>query len=120
MSKTVIIPGNMDPWCCAINGVPYGPWPAGTEQTVPDEVAAVIENYYASQPRENPPETDEEMAKRIADEEIAKAAIVTSQIASVTKAGEDGPTADDFNGLLDAIVACGLLAAAPEPESDET
>lgn len=42
MSKTVIIPTTADPWICYINGVRYS-YAAGTEQTVPDEVASIIE-----------------------------------------------------------------------------
>ena len=44
MSKHVTIPSNMNPWWCNINGVVYS-YTAGSTQTVPDEVAAVIENY---------------------------------------------------------------------------
>lgn len=40
--KTVMIPTFMSPYKCTINGVTYV-YPAGTEQTVPDEVAALIE-----------------------------------------------------------------------------
>lgn len=43
-----IIPGNMSPWECEINDVKYV-YPPGTEQTVPDEVAHVIDAWYASQ-----------------------------------------------------------------------
>lgn len=42
MSKTVIIPHTADPWICYVNGVRYS-YAAGTEQTVPDEVASIIE-----------------------------------------------------------------------------
>lgn len=44
MSKQVTIPSNMNPWWCNINGAVYS-YTAGSTQTVPDEVAAVIENY---------------------------------------------------------------------------
>lgn len=43
-----IIPGNMSPWECEINDVKYV-YPPGTEQMVPDEVAHVIDAWYASQ-----------------------------------------------------------------------
>lgn len=43
-----IIPGNMNPWECEINDVKYV-YPPGTEQMVPDEVAHVIDAWYASQ-----------------------------------------------------------------------
>lgn len=71
MSKSVTIPTYMQPdWFCTINNTTYR-YKAGTTQTVPDEVAELIEAINAQQPVENPPETPEEMAKRIADAEIA-------------------------------------------------
>lgn len=71
MSKSVKIPTYMQPdWVCTINNTTYR-YKAGTTQTVPDEVAELIENINAQEPVENPPETPEEMAKRIADAEIA-------------------------------------------------
>ncbi|MBP3411184.1 MAG: hypothetical protein J6M10_09340 [Clostridia bacterium] len=52
-----IIPGNMSPWECEINDVKYV-YPPGTEQMVPDEVAHVIDAWYASQePKYPEPET---------------------------------------------------------------
>lgn len=41
------IPDNMRPWSCEVNGVKYV-YPAGTEQDVPEEVAAIIDAYWAS------------------------------------------------------------------------
>ena len=49
MSKTVLIPTETDPFVVDINNIKYS-YPAGTEQTVPDDVAAVINNYWATQP----------------------------------------------------------------------
>lgn len=49
MSKTVLIPTETDPFVVDINNVKYS-YPAGTEQTVPDDVAAVINNYWATRP----------------------------------------------------------------------
>lgn len=57
-------------WVCTINNTTYR-YKAGTTQTVPDEVAELIKAINAQKPVENPPETPEEMAKRIADAEIA-------------------------------------------------
>lgn len=74
MSKTVKIPNNMHPYWCVINGVKYGPWPAGSVQTVPDEVAALIGAIDAASPEEDPPETIEEEIARIATQ-IAEAKI---------------------------------------------
>lgn len=54
MSKQVTIPSNMNPWWCNINGVVYS-YTAGSTQTVPDEVAAVIENYNNMLPKLDEP-----------------------------------------------------------------
>jgi hypothetical protein len=75
--KTVTIPGNLHPFEATINNVHYGPYPAGSTQTVPDEVAAVIENYNASLPVEKHYESTEEeiarIAASIADTKVAEA-----------------------------------------------
>lgn len=42
MSKTVKIPSTSNPWKCVINNTTYV-YEAGSEQTVPDEVADIIE-----------------------------------------------------------------------------
>lgn len=71
MSKSVTIPTYMQPdFVCTINNTTYR-YKAGTTQTVPDEVAELIKAINAQKPVENPPETPEQMAKRIADAEIA-------------------------------------------------
>lgn len=49
--KTVIIPSNMNPWTCEINGMRFS-YKAGSEQSVPDEVAELIEAYNESIPKE--------------------------------------------------------------------
>lgn len=41
------IPDNMHPWVANVNGVKHV-YPAGTEQDVPEEVAAIIDAYWAS------------------------------------------------------------------------
>lgn len=51
--KTVIIPNDYHPFVIEVNGVKYT-YPEGTEQSVPDEVASAIENYYKLQPQERP------------------------------------------------------------------
>lgn len=44
MSKTVMIPSTQgNPWVCSVNNQKYS-YEAGTEQTVPDEVAAIIDS----------------------------------------------------------------------------
>ena len=44
MAKTVKIPDRMNPFRVIINGVEYS-YPGGTEQEVPDDVAAAIEHH---------------------------------------------------------------------------
>ena len=39
---------------------------------------------------------------------------LVKQCAPVAEAGEDGPTADDFNALLDALKAAGIMSAEAE------
>lgn len=71
MSKSAKIPTYMKPeWKCEINNKKYS-YPAGSVGSVPDEVAELIATINAQMPVENPPETPEQMAKRIADAEIA-------------------------------------------------
>lgn len=55
----------------SINGVRYE-YTAGTIQDVPQPVYAAIQHYYEMHPQENPPETDEEMIRRICGEMIAE------------------------------------------------
>ena len=55
MSKTVKIPTDRNPWTCNINGVPYS-YTAGSTQSVPDEVAALIQQTYGFPPA--PPKTE--------------------------------------------------------------
>lgn len=94
MSKTVMIPNDTRPtWSCEINGARYA-YAAGTEQTVPDEVAALIEANAANVVPENPPETVEETAKRISDEEIGKTFPDAPYAAGVTVL-TTAPTADN-------------------------
>lgn len=71
MSKTVKIPDYMKPnYVVTINGVRYS-YPAGTVRSVPDCVASAIQHYYDSLPKEDPPETTEQMIRRICAEMIA-------------------------------------------------
>lgn len=72
--ETVTIPEFMRPFECTINNVHYGPYAPGTTVEVPAEVAALIRNNAALEPRENPPETIEEEITRIATQ-IAEAKI---------------------------------------------
>lgn len=47
------IPTSADPWVCTINGKKYS-YAAGSTETVPNEVAAVIDNEKKLQPALNP------------------------------------------------------------------
>lgn len=54
MSKSIMIPAiGPNPYVVEINGVRYA-YPAGTQQTVPDAVAAIIANDVALRPQEDP------------------------------------------------------------------
>lgn len=104
MSRTVKIPDNLHPWECEINGVKYGPYPAGSYQTVPDEVGSVIDAYNSSLPVENPPETLEaeitRIATQIAEAKIAEA--MTPFIVTLTMTSETAATADKTTGEIEA------------------
>lgn len=56
----------MHPFWCVINGVKYGPWPAGSIQDVPDEVAALIGAIDAASPGEDP-KAGESFEQKVAD-----------------------------------------------------
>ena len=103
MSKTRNIPDNMKPhWECIINGVKYTYVAGAEDETVPDAVAAVIDNYNAMLPKENPPETDEQMAERVAEGVVAGLMLdITSYALSDTPVTCPAFSAADF----DAVVA---------------
>lgn len=75
--ETVTIPEFMRPFECTINNVHYGPYAPGATVEVPAEVAALIKNNAALEPRENPPETIEEEIARIAGQ-IAEAKVAAA------------------------------------------
>lgn len=54
MTVSKLIPNSPDPFVCNINGVIYS-YKAGTTQSVPDEVAALIDNINANAPTEDDP-----------------------------------------------------------------
>lgn len=121
MSRTVKIPDNNRPWSATINGVTYGPYPAGSMQTVPDEVGAVIDAYNSSLPVENPPETVEQeitrIATQIADEKVGEAVIVTFEFE-----GEGYATASKTNGEIKAALMANknVYAALTNEDSGTT
>lgn len=75
MSKEVKIPTSMQPdFVCTINNTTYR-YKAGTTQTVPDEVAELIENINAQEPKEDPKagESFEQQVSDVVDPKIAAA-----------------------------------------------
>ena len=103
MSKLRNIPDNMKPhWECIINGVKYSYLAGAEDVNVPDAVAAVIDNYYAMLPKENPPETDEQMAARVAEGVVAGLTLdITAYALSDTPVTCPALSVKDF----DAVVA---------------
>lgn len=71
-----IIPGNMSPWECEINDVKYV-YPPGTEQMVPDEVAHVIDAWYASQEPKYPEPVQPEGGGFVTPEQVEDAVEAT-------------------------------------------
>lgn len=101
MSKSVKIPAWPDPWVCHINEKTYS-YPAGTTQTVPDGVAALIAANRAMEPKE----TTENVGKY-----LRKTATGTEWAAVADAVGE-APTAAEFKALLDSMRDAGLLEKA--------
>lgn len=118
MSKStqpIKIPDNMQPmWHCCINGVCYS-YTAGTAQIVPDEVAAVIKNYYASVP--DPKKADNGKVMVTVDGGAAWGdvpAATVSKIGGVKMAAPvadaaSAPTKAEFNALLKALRNAGVI-----------
>lgn len=125
MSKSVTIPTYMQPdFVCTINNVTYR-YKAGTTQTVPDEVAELIENINASVPVENPPETIEQMAQRVAEQAIAdNVTAATETDAGIVKmAGNVAEATSDtlvatVNAMISALIEAGQMAAPAEEEEE--
>ena len=112
MSKSVTIPTFMQPdWVCTINNTTYR-YKAGTTQTVPDEVAELIKAINAQKPVENPPETPEQMAKRIADAEIETALANYSNYIDLTSVLFTLGTAEDITSRLSKNAVNDIIATA--------
>lgn len=125
MSKSVTIPTFMLPdFVCTINTKTYR-YKAGTTQTVPDAVAELIENINASVPVENPPETEEEMAKRVAEQAIEdNVTAATETDAGIVKMAGNVAEAtsetlvDTVNAMISAFIEAGQMAAPAEEEEE--
>lgn len=77
MAKTIKIPNNMKPYYEVEIGNKKYRYPAGTTQSVPDEVAAVIEANSNMRPKENPPKDYEEWEFTLADgKKVTKKVVV--------------------------------------------
>lgn len=87
--KTVVIPSDRNPWTCTINDVKYA-YEAGTEQTVPDEVAAIINQQGVYPPEVMKPEqpwTPTEVSGYVKPEDLtpyAKTADVMAKASGIT------------------------------------
>lgn len=106
MSKSVKIPAWPDPWICHINERTYS-YPAGTTQTVPDGVAALIAANQAMEPKETTENVGKYLRKTATGTEWA--AVTMPQGAAVANATGDAPTAAEFKALLDSLRNAGLL-----------
>lgn len=127
MSKSVTIPSNMNPWVCNINGVVYS-YKAGSTQTVPDEVASLIENINAMTPTPVPDGAVGQVWTRNADgtaewkdipeyELSAATETVLGGVkmgAAVADAASTAPTAAEFKALLDSLRGAGIIATEAE------
>lgn len=106
MSKSVKIPTGPDPWVCRINEKTYS-YPAGTTQSVPDEVAAIIADNQAMEPKEATENVGKYLRKTATGTEWA--AVTIPQGVAVADAAGAAPTAAEFKALLDSLRNAGLL-----------
>ena len=108
MSRSVKSPTTTAPeWACEINGKVYS-YPSGTTQTVPDEVAAVIANLAASEPKEagNLGSPGQVLTRT----ETGTCWTSLPKGKAVADAAGNAPTAAEFKALLDSLRAAGLIA----------
>ena len=106
MSKSVKIPAEPNPWVCRINEKTYS-YPAGTTQTVPDEVAEIIAANAAMAPQESTAGVGKFLRKTATGQEWADAPHPAG--AAVADAAGAAPTAAEFKVLLDSLRNAGLL-----------
>lgn len=84
--KTVTIPNTANPWVCTINGVKYE-YPAGSVQSVPDEVALLIDEMSGYPPDAKKPVQPWNPEGIVKPEDLAsyaKSADVMPKAASIT------------------------------------
>lgn len=82
-NRTVLIPSETDPFVVKLNFDTYS-YPAGTEQSVPDEVADVIDNYWRNQPKDPGVAYDARYTKKDVDDSVD----TTNKLPAVTSADE--------------------------------
>lgn len=106
-NKSVKIPNSMNPFTVEINGVKYSYTP-GETVSVPEEVAAVIDNLNALQPKEEGyPIAGMVMTM---SEEGNPVWRPLPQGVTVAEAIGEAPTASEFNALLDSLKEAGIIA----------
>lgn len=106
MSKSIKIPAGIDPWVCQINEKTYS-YPAGSTQTVPDEVAALIGDNAAMESTENNAGVGKFLRKTAGGTEWAD--VQHPSGAAVANAAGETVTAAEFKALLDSLRGAGLL-----------
>lgn len=106
MNKSVKIPTGVDPWVCRINEKTYS-YPAGSTQTVPDEVAALIQANAALEPTESSAGAGKFLRKTATGTEWVD--VPHPSGAAVADAAGETVTATEFKALLDSLRGAGLL-----------
>ena len=106
-NKSVTIPESMNPFTVEINGVKYSYTP-GEMVSVPEDVAAVIDNLNALQPKEEGYPIAG-MVMTISEEGNLVWRSLPQGV-TVAEATGETPTASEFNALLDSLKDAGLIA----------
>lgn len=130
MSRSVKIPSTPAPtFTCVINGTAYS-YASGTTQTVPDEVAALIDNINRNKPKEDDPtitivtsigesSTDKDVptAKAVYD---ALPEIPSIPVAEAVADATSETAVTTINAVIASLVAAGLMEEyiPPEPPED--
>lgn len=127
--KTVLIPGDYNPFVLNINGVIYS-YKAGTTQTVPDEIADLIENIESLKPNEKKPTADGYVWTADGNGNAEWRPLPAMPGASETAIGgvkkgnavADATDADDVvatvNALIASLVGSGALKQYVAPETE--
>lgn len=102
-----VIPNNTKPtWSCKIGNTTYE-YTSGTTQSVPENVAEIIDKYYALQPAEANPKPTKYSDLPAATADALGGVYQVTAIDDITSA----PDADDYNALLSALRTAGILAS---------